>query len=510
MAGRTWKNVENSVSQRIKTYLLDNGGIEADVKSQHEVWRVKFSDSTFFTYYKTGSLYSTPSNSNDPAVFEAWKQIDSFVGSTYVLPTKDFLIGFDETGKGEVIGHMVLSGVVFPKKNFEKINLILGPADTKKRHEFEYWDKIFKGLDYLRNEGFDFINEKVPPWQIDRFNINKIMDVTYQRILNIFFRKVPIAQSRIVIDDYGIGPTLRRFLNFLQKQDAEILVMSGAEDRYLEVRTASLISKRMREAVLKSINENPEYTADTLTVGSGNAGDPQTVKWLEKWHESGKGWPWFIKRSFKNVRALEGKSGEPKKVEPPIREDLLSSEFLGEFSKGHLFIQSLSVVCQSCGSILKSAAFATFEEKGYKRTELKCTNLDCEKFIRNAGFTLRYYCGYVLPDSSVIQRNLISNDLNASRFFEDFTILLAPVVRKECDGTPKGKREFEELWRYNAMGRIRLESLGKTEDIPDNLSKTIRDERIIETCFEYNAILLTADKSMSAFAGGRNVFTIFI
>ncbi len=134
----------------------------------------------------------------------------------------------------------------------------------------------------------------------------------------------------------------------------------------------------------------------------------------------------------------------------------------------------------------------------------------CSKFIKNAGFTLRYYCGYALPDSSVIQRNLLSHDLTASKFFEDFTIVLTPVVRKECDGTPKGKKEFEKLWKYNAIGRIRLESIGKVEEIPDGLSNNVRDEKIIEACLECNAILLTADKSMSAFAGGKNVFTIFI
>jgi hypothetical protein len=73
MSGRTWKIIENPVSEEIKLYLLDNGGTEDEVKSLHEVWRVKFSDSTF-TYYKTGSFYSTPSNSDDPAVFNAGRK----------------------------------------------------------------------------------------------------------------------------------------------------------------------------------------------------------------------------------------------------------------------------------------------------------------------------------------------------------------------------------------------------------------------------------------------------
>jgi len=62
--------------------------------------------------------------------------IDSVVGSAYVLPTKDFLIGLDETGKGEVIGHTVLTGVIFPKELFKDVDLLIGPADTKNRHKF--------------------------------------------------------------------------------------------------------------------------------------------------------------------------------------------------------------------------------------------------------------------------------------------------------------------------------------------------------------------------------------
>ena len=69
---------------------------------------------------------------------------------------------------------------------------------------------------------------------------------------------------------------------------------------------------------------------------------------------------------------------------------------------------------------------------------------------------------------------------------------------------------FEELYKYNSMGRIRLESPGSVGELPDELPSDVRDEKIIEACLEYNAILLTADKSMCAFAGGKNVFTIFI
>lgn len=509
MSGRIWKKVEPSIAEEIKDYLLKNGGKEQKVKSPHEEWRVRFSDSTF-TYYKRETLYSTPSNAKDPSVFQAWQYIDSIVSSAYVLPNKDFLIGLDETGKGEVIGHTVLTGVIFPKELFKEIDWLVGPADTKNRHEFEYWDNIFMKLDKLRGKGLDFVHEKIPPWHVDKYNLNKIMDVSYQRILSIFLRKVKISHCRVVLDDYGIGDTLKRFLKFLEHQEAEVIVTKNSEDEYLEVKIASLISKRQREAVMKAINENPEFQIDGLSVGSGNAGDPKTEAWLKAWWDKYKSWPWFVKRSFRNVRRIEERIDEVKKILPPIDERLLSDEFLENFNKGELSIQSLSLVCPYCGAVLKSVEFAVFERNGKYISGIKCVNKGCGKIIDNAEITLRYYCGYVLPDSNAIRRNVISRDLKSSRFFENFTIILSPVVRKECDGTPKGKKEFDELRRYNAIGRIKLEAIGRVDDLPENLSGTVRDEKIIEACIEYNAILLTADRSMSAFAGGKNVFTIFV
>lgn len=341
ISNKTWKNLTNEQVDKIKNFLLNKGGEEKEVKTQYEVWRIKYSDATI-TYYSSGKLFCT--DSDDPSLKEVHNFIYSLIGSQFVKPTKDYLIGIDETGKGEVIGHTVLVGVLFPANLFKELEVHIGTANTKIKHTVEYWDDIYRKIDLYKDRGLQYIIQKIPPWQIDKYNINKILDITYQRILNSLLSKELGERSiRIVLDDYGIGFHLNNFLNALKKSGAEIIKEPKADNTYLESRIASLISKREQQKVIEAIVKNPEYNLNGLTIGSGNAGDPKTTEWLKAWKKTGKDWPWFIKRSFKTVREIDGITTEPKKFFPPIKEDLLSEEFIKKFNNGEFNITSLSL-----------------------------------------------------------------------------------------------------------------------------------------------------------------------
>nr|WP_269451051.1 hypothetical protein [Thermodesulfatator autotrophicus] len=354
------------------------------------------------------------------------------------------------------------------------------------------------------SDGLEFVEEKIPPWHVDRYNLNKIMDVVYQRILASFFRKADIGKCRIVIDDYGIGPTLKRFLNFLEKQGAEIIIARKSDDTYLEARVASIIAKRNREAVIKAINENDDYKIDGISIGSGNAGNKQTLEWLKKWYSSGKPWPWFIKRSFSTIRKIEGLKGKVKKIIPPIRDNLLSEDFKKELDSGRLNIRALSVVCPSCGTTSKAVLFTS----GGKGFTARCPS--CRGPIEDLNFTLRYYCSFIVPDSNVINRGLLGKDLEKSKFFEDFTILIPAVVRYECD-TKGGKKEFERLGKFASIGRIKLKEVGEFNPSKfEKMTTQERDDLIMKTCIEENAILLSADNQVKGLAVSWGIFTIFV
>jgi ribonuclease HII len=504
MANRTWKGIKAEAASRVRDYLLQNGGVEKPATSEYESWRVRFSDATV-TYYTSGTLSSTPSRAMDPAVEAAWNWISSLSGPRFVPSEKNYLIGLDEAGKGEMFGHTILAGAVVPKHLESAVDRIIGAADTKKKHSFSYWDDLYKRIDALRCDGLELIIERIPPWDIDRYNVNKILDVTYQRILARFFRTAEIGQARVVLDDYGIGDTLKRFLRFLGQQGSEVISTTRADDHYLEARLASVIAKRMQVTVAKAIRNNPEFEVNALSIGSGNAGDEKTLAWARAWHAAGKTWPWFVKRSWQTIRDIEGKTGKVQKQTPPINESLLSDEFLEEYNRGRLSIESLAVVCPHCGSILRSTDLATFNEK----TVLKCTS--CKGVISDVGMTLRYYCGYVVPDTNVIGRRILSKDLNAQhgRFFTDWTVVLCPAVRSEADGAKASRKELDELRRLADKSRIRLECPGSVEGLA-NLSNTELDEHILNACRDHDAIFLTADKSARGFGAGKGLFSIAV
>lgn len=501
LSGKTWKNLKEKQSEEIKNWLIQNGGIEQPVKTKYELWRIKFSDATL-TYYSSGKLYCT--DSNDPEVKKIHEFIYSIVGSQFVLPTKDFLIGFDEVGKGEIIGHVILAGVIIPRELYGEIEIHIGTADTKVKHSVGYWDDIFRKLDYYKNRGFNFIIQKIPPWQVDKYNINKLLDITYQRILNLLSVGLEKNRLRIVLDDYGIGFHLNRFLNHLKEAGAEIIKTNKADDNYLEVKVASIIAKREQQKVIEAINQDDEFRIGDLTIGSGNANDPQTIEWLKAWKITGKEWPWFVKRSFKTVRIIDGIREEPKKLLPPIDENLLSEEFRIKFENGEINITSLSLVCPKCGATLKMIKLIPKD----KKTTPICINKNCE--LLNVSMTLQYYCNRILPDTSAINRGFISKDLDGARFFENFTFMLHPVVRYETDQHRGAKAEIEKLGRFAAIGRIRLEEIPNPHIKIADLKSTQKDELIIEDARKFNAILLTADKNMRGVAIAKGLFVMGI
>jgi len=474
MNGRTWKNQSLAILDKIKDQLLSIGGRKTEIKNQYELWRIKIADSVFISF-KTGTLYHTPSNSNSDEVLNACQEIDNITGTGHVHPTRDYLIGLDETGKGEIAGPIVLTGTIFHKNLFEDFVTLVGPADTKKQHSFEYWEEIYDKLDQFREKGFSFITETISAKLIDKYNVNHLLDLFYQKIISRLLKSVSHKGCRIVLDDYGAGEDLRK----LKTDDInEVLILPKAEDQFIEAKIASLISKKIREGILENINQLPEYRIDNLSIGNGNISNPQTAKWLSRWHASDKPWPWFIKQSFKTIKDLEsqktGQSDKVKKISPNLRNDLLPLDFIQSLYEASSKLNLSAIKCSNCNQFQHTILFDL--------QQIICQS--CSKPMDDLRLTLRYCLGSLIADPKIVKEKILIKDLENSAFFENYRVIIPWTESSKQDS------QFLEggkgMKKYESLGRFDVEYLKLDIDSSDT------NAQIIQRAVESNSMLLTS------------------
>lgn len=354
MYGRTWK-LDQKQSENIKSLLIKNGGIEKSITNPYEIWRVKLKGSTFI-FYSSGKLYSTFSRE----VEDIWKKIDAFC----LCDDKEeieFMIGFDETGKGELFGPLITCGVLMSKDILSEISTELRTPDTKKSRSYSYWNNVFSLIGRYMSDRFLYVIDLIEPREIDRFNINSLMDLSYKKLIEQIFENFSIGDARIVIDNYGVGDGFLKFLEFLKKSfNLEVIVLSNAEEEYFEVRLASLIAKSYREKILSNISE---YYNIPQEIIKGNLSDKRLLSFLENYDFQNQ---WFIRKSF----------GTKKKKEKPSFINLVSEEgkircFYCNKELDFVFLEDFKFICSNCNREIKDLDLAFKYFNGIVKVDLE-------------------------------------------------------------------------------------------------------------------------------------------
>src|SRR5438552_18301900 len=144
MKNRTWKRISVDQSERVKEILRSHGG-EADleVRGQNEAWRIRL-DEAVFTFYTKGTLYF--SGGSGASVEASLSEVSRILDVMDFETKKSFLVGMDETGKGEVLGPSVLAVVVLSNELALNIDVELVAADTYKKQIVHTVEKLFRDL----------------------------------------------------------------------------------------------------------------------------------------------------------------------------------------------------------------------------------------------------------------------------------------------------------------------------------------------------------------------------
>ncbi len=205
--------------------------------------------------------------------------------------------GSDDSGKGPVIGPMIIAGVLVDEKDLPKLKEI-GVKDSKlltAKQRGELYPKILKIV-----KAYKII--VILPQEIDEAvssettNLNYLEGEKMAEIINA------LKADKSIVD--CPSPNTAAFCGFLKtiiKVDTDLVCVNKAE-RFLPVGAASVIAKVTRDAEVAKIQAR--FKED---IGSGYPSDPYTKKFIKTHWKTN---PEIFRKSWETYKELERKASQ--------------------------------------------------------------------------------------------------------------------------------------------------------------------------------------------------------
>ena len=212
--------------------------------------------------------------------------------------------GIDESGRGALIGPMVISGVSIDQKDEKKLKLH-GVKDSKKLSPMMR-EKLAKVIEKVAK---DIVVIRVQACKIDDYrargiNLDKIEAIKMAEIIKI------INSERIYIDSLEANPSKfkQMILKNLEPNGTELIVENYADETYTAVSAASIIAKVHRDNAIKEIKERVNFD-----FGVGYSHDKRTIEFVQMLVKKHKGdLPPYVRKSWITTQDLLEKSFQKK------------------------------------------------------------------------------------------------------------------------------------------------------------------------------------------------------
>jgi ribonuclease HII len=193
---------------------------------------------------------------------------------------QELIIGVDDSGRGPVIGPMILAGVLMKVEDEEKLRK-LGVRDSKTLTPSRREILASETKKYV----LDFNISVTEPSEIDSrtemgTNLNKIEAVKAAGIINTLTKIKKNQKIKVVLD--CPSPNTKAWENYLLKhinfpQNLIFLCVHKADRDYTSVAAASILAKTTRDSEIIKIKKKVG-----VDFGSGYPSDPVTMKFLNE------------------------------------------------------------------------------------------------------------------------------------------------------------------------------------------------------------------------------------
>lgn len=210
------------------------------------------------------------------------------------------LAGVDDSGRGSVIGPLVIAGVLLDEKDVQRLSN-LGVKDSKrlsrKRREELY--------EAIRDLALDYHLVKLSPAEIDKVvrsgrklhKLNRLEAQTMAKVIEFLHPDIAYVDASDVLAE-RYKHHIMEHLSF----KVEIISEHKADVNYPVVSAASIIAKVERDQAIS------ELKAKYGNMGCGYATDPKTLEFLEKWIKQFGSYPDFVRLSWKTVKRIRSKT----------------------------------------------------------------------------------------------------------------------------------------------------------------------------------------------------------
>lgn len=207
------------------------------------------------------------------------------------------ILGIDESGRGAVIGPLVICGVMIDEKNEKKLRKLRvkdsKQLTPKKREELApEIEKVATHTVILR----------VPSCKIDAnrrrgVNLNQIEAIKMAEIINL------LEPDKAIVDAPGFNThKFRDYLwSKLENKNVELVCENFADQNYPVVSAASIVAKVDRDKQIEKLKKKVGFK-----FGVGYSHDAKTIKFLEKLAKENKGkLPIYVRHTWDTVERIK-------------------------------------------------------------------------------------------------------------------------------------------------------------------------------------------------------------
>lgn len=207
------------------------------------------------------------------------------------------MLGIDESGRGAVLGPLVVCGFLIDEKDEEKLRKI-GVKDSKKLTPKKREDLALK----IEEIGIHIVIIRIPSSKIDAnrkrgINLNQIEAIKMAEIVNL------LEPDKVIVD--APSHNTNKFRDYLfskiEKKGVEIVSENFADQNYPVVSAASILAKVNRD---EAIEELKKKVGENFGVGYPH--DPRTINFLNVLAEKNHGkFPSYIRHTWDTVERIQ-------------------------------------------------------------------------------------------------------------------------------------------------------------------------------------------------------------